>query len=251
MGCNWHCNARCLTIAWNVRETRLASVKTFGHPECASGIARSLVARPCRRGSELDDRAGDGAGDAFDLLDVAHDHAPEVVHGRRLRLDDHVVGTGHRLGRHHPVDGADLLRHVGRLADIRLDQDVCIDGHGTPYIGRVAMSARIEQFKDMARQAGSDLFDQAHPIGRLSLVQCAMLGGGTAVTISLAGSLFFSISPSAASHKVLLYLLFTIAPFAIVSPFLGPLIDKSRGARRAMVVVAAVGQAVLCPLMAM
>jgi MFS family permease len=112
------------------------------------------------------------------------------------------------------------------------------------------MSPKIEQFKDMARQAQKDLFDQAHPIGRLSLVQCAMLGGGTVVTISLAGSLFFSISPSAADHKILLYLLFTIAPFAIVSPLLGPLIDRSRGARRLMVVASAVGQVVLCPLMA-
>ncbi len=102
----------------------------------------------------------------------------------------------------------------------------------------------------MARQAARDLFDQERPIGRLSLVQCAMLAGGTVVTISLAGSLFFSISPTAADHKVLLYLLFTIAPFAIVSPLLGPLIDRSRGARRLMVVSSAVGQAVLCPLMA-
>ena len=112
------------------------------------------------------------------------------------------------------------------------------------------MSPRIEQFKDMARQARLDLFDQSQPIGRLSLVQCAMLGGGTVVTISLAGSLFFSISPTAADHKVLLYLLFTLAPFAIVSPLLGPLIDRSRGARRLMVVSSAIGQAVLCPLMA-
>ena len=113
------------------------------------------------------------------------------------------------------------------------------------------MSPKIEQFKDMARQARQDLFDQTHPIGRLSLVQCAMLGGDTLVTISLAGSLFFSISPEAADHKVLLYLLFTLAPFAIVSPLLGPLIDRSRGARRAMVVSSAVGRAVLCPLMAL
>ena len=113
------------------------------------------------------------------------------------------------------------------------------------------MSPKIEQFKDMARQARQDLFDQSHPIGRLSLVQCAMLGGDTLVTISLAGSLFFSISPEAADHKVLLYLLFTLAPFAIVSPLLGPLIDRNRGARRAMVVSSAVGRAVLCPLMAL
>jgi MFS family permease len=125
-----------------------------------------------------------------------------------------------------------------------------MDGHGTPYIDLVAISPKVEQFKDMARQAQKDLFDQAQPIGRLSLVQCAMLGGGTVVTISLAGSLFFSISPSAADHKILLYLIFTLAPFAIVSPLLGPLIDRSRGARRLMVVSSAVGQAVLAPLMA-
>src|SRR5580698_1136597 len=103
----------------------------------------------------------------------------------------------------------------------------------------------------MARQAQKDLFDQTHPVGRLSLVQCAMLSGDTLVTISLAGSLFFSISPHAATHQVLLYLLFTLAPFAVVSPLLGPLIDRSRGARRAMVVFSAVGRAVICPFMAL
>ena len=113
------------------------------------------------------------------------------------------------------------------------------------------MAPKVEQFKDMAKQARKDLFDQTNPIGRLSLVQCAMLGGDTMVTISLAGSLFFSISPDAADHKVLLYLLFTLLPFAIVSPLIGPLIDRSRGARRAMVVSSAIGRAVLCPLMAM
>ena len=126
-----------------------------------------------------------------------------------------------------------------------------MNGRGTPYIGTVAMPPKVEQFKEMARQARKDLFDQSHPVGRLSLVQSAMLGGDTLVTISLAGSLFFSISPDAADHKVLLYLLFTLAPFAIVSPVLGPLIDRGRGARRLMVVASGVGRAVLCPLMAL
>ena len=124
-------------------------------------------------------------------------------------------------------------------------------GHGAPYIDGVPRAARIEQFREMARQARDDLFDQSTPIGRLSLVQVAMLAGDTLVTISLAGSLFFSISPTEAKSKVFYYLLFTLAPFAIVSPLLGPLIDRSRGARRAMVVFSAVGRAVLCPLMAM
>jgi MFS family permease len=126
-----------------------------------------------------------------------------------------------------------------------------MDGHGTPYIVGMPMAPRIEQFRDMARQARTDLFDQRSPIGRLSLVQTAMLSGDTLVTISLAGSLFFSISPGEAKSKVFYYLLFTLAPFAIVSPLLGPLIDRSRGARRVMVVSSAIGRAILCPLMAL
>lgn len=68
--------------------------------------------------------------------------------------------------------------------------------------------------------------------------------------VSLAGSLFFSISPTAAQDKILLYLLLTIAPFAVVAPALGPLVDRSRGARRGMVMVSAFGRAALCPFLA-
>src|SRR6202453_5149947 len=113
------------------------------------------------------------------------------------------------------------------------------------------MAPRVERFKVMARHARLDLFHQTHPVGRLSLVQVAMLAGDTLVTLSLAGSLFFSISQTEAKSNGFYYLLFTLAPFAIVSPLLGPLIDRSRGARRAMVVFSATGRAVLCPLMAM
>jgi hypothetical protein len=114
----------------------------------------------------------------------------------------------------------------------------------------VAVGDRVDQFRALARQALADLFDQRDPFGRLALVQVLMLAGDTLVTISLAGSLFFSISPHEAKSKVLLYLLLTLAPFAVVSPLLGPLIDRSKGARRATAVSSAVGRAVICPFMA-
>ena len=106
------------------------------------------------------------------------------------------------------------------------------------------------RLRSLAASAVADLFDQRTAFGRLALVQVAMLAGDTLVTISLAGSLFFSISPKAAEGKVLLYLLLTVAPFAVVSPLLGPAIDRSRGARRAVVFAAAAGRIVLCLLMA-
>jgi hypothetical protein len=101
----------------------------------------------------------------------------------------------------------------------------------------------------LARSAISDLFDQRRPFGRLALTHVLMTAGDTMFAVSLAGSLFFSISPTAAKDKVLLYLLLTMGPFAVVAPALGPVIDRSRGARRATVVASALGRAVLCPFL--
>jgi hypothetical protein len=90
------------------------------------------------------------------------------------------------------------------------------------------------------------LFDQSQPFGRLALVHAIQAAGSALITVSLAGSLFFSISPSAAKYKVLLYLLLTIAPFAIVGPALSPLLDRGRQARRTSVAIANAGSALLC-----
>jgi MFS family permease len=102
----------------------------------------------------------------------------------------------------------------------------------------------------LARSSAQDLFDQKTAFGRLALVHVIMMAGDTLVTVSLAGSLFFSVSPTEAKGKVLLYLLLTIAPFAVVSPMLGPLIDRSANGRRILVALSAGVRAVLCWLMA-
>jgi len=70
------------------------------------------------------------------------------------------------------------------------------------------------------------------------------------VAVGLAGSLFFSISPDAARTRVALYLVLTMAPFAVVAPLLGPLVDRQRGGRRHMVVGSLALRCVLCLLMA-
>ena len=102
----------------------------------------------------------------------------------------------------------------------------------------------------LARASAQDLFDQKTAFGRLALVHVIMMAGDTLVTVSLAGSLFFSVSPTEAKGKVLLYLLLTIAPFAVVSPVLGPLIDRSANGRRILVAISAGVRAVLCWMMA-
>jgi MFS family permease len=102
----------------------------------------------------------------------------------------------------------------------------------------------------MIRSAIGGLLDQKTPFGRMALLHVVMTAGDTLVTVSLADSLFFSISPGAAKDRVILYLVLTMAPFAVVAPLLGPVIDRSRGARRATVVVSAACRAVVCLIMA-
>ncbi len=96
---------------------------------------------------------------------------------------------------------------------------------------------------------GQEAF-RASPFRRLALTHSLSVGADAVVTIALAGSLFFNISVHAARGRVALSLLLTIAPFAVVAPLLGPLIDRARGGRRAMIVASATGRAVACVLMA-
>ncbi len=101
-------------------------------------------------------------------------------------------------------------------------------------------------FASLAWASAQDLFDQTTAFGRLALVHVLMMAGDTLVTVSLAGSLFFSVSPTEAKGKVLAYLLLTIAPFAVVSPLLGPLIDRSANGRRILVALSAGLRVLLC-----
>lgn len=69
------------------------------------------------------------------------------------------------------------------------------------------------------------------------------------ITVALAGSLFFSIDPSAARFRVTLYLLLTMAPFAVVGPLIGPALDRFRGGRRPMIFAINAGRAFFAFLM--
>lgn len=88
------------------------------------------------------------------------------------------------------------------------------------------------------------------PFARLATAHVLGIAGDTLVTLALAGSLFFSISPGAARNRVALYLLLTMAPFAVVAPLLGPVLDRSRSGRRMMLIACNAGRALVCLLMA-
>lgn len=64
-----------------------------------------------------------------------------------------------------------------------------------------------------------------------------MVAGETAMTIALADSVFLSVSPDAARTRVILFLALSMAPFAIIAPFVGPVIDRIKGGQRMVVII--------------
>jgi hypothetical protein len=99
-----------------------------------------------------------------------------------------------------------------------------------------------------ARRAGADAFHLS-PFARLARAHSFTSVGDALVTIALAGSLFFDINPNDARWKVFLYLALTVAPLALVAPFIGPALDRSHGGRRWMIVAVNAIRAVVCLMM--
>ena len=87
------------------------------------------------------------------------------------------------------------------------------------------------------------------PFARLATAHGASVMGDACVTVSLAGSIFFTVPGAEARPRVLLFLALTMAPFAVVAPLVGPALDRSKGGRRMIVFGAAMGRALVVLLM--
>jgi hypothetical protein len=84
---------------------------------------------------------------------------------------------------------------------------------------------------------------------RLAFTHAAMMGGEASMVVALADSFFFDVDPGAARGKVLLFLVISFAPFLLVAPLIGPVIDRIRGGRRFVVQAVAAARIVLQLLM--
>ena len=62
--------------------------------------------------------------------------------------------------------------------------------------------------------------------------QVLSYGTDAMITVALAGTVFFGASPHAQRGNVLLYLLITMAPFALIAPVIGPALDRLQHGRR-------------------
>ena len=66
------------------------------------------------------------------------------------------------------------------------------------------------------------------------------------VAVSLAGTIFFSTSVDQARGRVALFLLVTMAPFAVLAPFIGPALDRMQQGRRYLLAGTLLARGLLC-----
>ena len=93
---------------------------------------------------------------------------------------------------------------------------------------RGTLDGSVGRMRRAARAGGADQSGLA-PLLELTFFSSA---GDALVTVALAGSQFLSVQPGEARTKVALYLLVTMAPFALLAPVIGPALDRFPNGRR-------------------
>ncbi|WP_335933847.1 MFS transporter [Streptomyces sp. PTD5-9] len=114
--------------------------------------------------------------------------------------------------------------------------------------GRAAGRALRAPFTGAAR--GIRRATHAHGAGESGLGKLIELhavngAGDVMITVALASTVFFSVPTDEARGRVALYLAVTLAPFALLAPVVGPLLDRLPHGRRAAMAGAMLARAVL------
>lgn len=87
----------------------------------------------------------------------------------------------------------------------------------------------------------------ASPFKRLARVHAASVAGDATFNVAMAGLVFLNVTDlNQARWRVAAALVFTVVPFTLAAPFIGPLIDRARGGRKWMVVGLSIARALLC-----
>ncbi|WP_216210032.1 MFS transporter [Amycolatopsis aidingensis] len=113
--------------------------------------------------------------------------------------------------------------------------------------GRQLTGQAVDAFHRATRADGAD------KSGLTSMTYATMLNyaSDAAMAVALANTLFFAASTGESRGRVALYLLITIAPFALVAPVIGPALDRIQRGRRLAICITSAGSALMCVIMAL
>ncbi len=151
--------------------------------------------------------------------------ADPAVHARQLAALDGDPGE------EEPEPSRNLLVRTASAAGARTGRVV----HGTGRRIRKATSA------EGAGESGLAKLIELHALNSF---------GDMLITVALASTIFFSVPTGEARGRVSLYLLITMAPFALLAPVIGPLLDRLPHGRRAAMAMSMLARAVLAWTMA-
>ncbi|MFE2291344.1 MFS transporter [Streptomyces sp. NPDC059452] len=123
-------------------------------------------------------------------------------------------------------DGPGPFRRAGRAAGRALR---------TPFTG-TARGIRKATHAHGAGESG---------LGKLIELHAVNGAGDVMITVALASTVFFSVPTDEARGRVALYLAITMAPFTLLAPVIGPLLDRLPHGRRAAMAGAMLARALL------
>ncbi|WP_411079763.1 MFS transporter [Streptomyces sp. cmx-18-6] len=123
-------------------------------------------------------------------------------------------------------DGPGPLRRAGRATGRALR---------TPFTG-TARGIRRATHAHGAGESG---------LGKLIELHAVNGAGDVMITVALASTVFFSVPTDEARGRVALYLAITMAPFTLLAPVIGPLLDRLPHGRRAAMAGAMLARALL------
>ncbi len=86
-------------------------------------------------------------------------------------------------------------------------------------------------------------------LGKLIELHAVNGAGDVMITVALASTVFFSVPTDEARGRVALYLAITMAPFTLLAPVIGPLLDRLPHGRRAAMAAAMFTRAALAVMM--
>ncbi|WP_326667189.1 MFS transporter [Streptomyces canus] len=128
-------------------------------------------------------------------------------------------------------------------------------GRITQMTGSVRAVGRALHFPFTGTARGIRRATHAHGAGESGLGKLIELhavngAGDMMITVALASTVFFSVPTDEARGRVALYLAITMAPFTVLAPVIGPLLDRLPHGRRAAMAGAMLARAMLALIIA-
>ena len=165
---------------------------------------------------------------------MADDAPPESEAGspERPSPSGPTGGEGRAVGRGHS--------RLGRVAD-RAHRAAGATAVGTGRaVGATGRRIRRATSAEGAGESGLAKLIELHAVNS---------AGDMMVTVALASTIFFSVPTGEARGRVALYLLITMAPFVLLAPVIGPLLDRLPSGRRSAMALSMLARAAIAWMM--